>query len=126
MKPIEVQIMGQGYLLSCPPEGRDALLNAVGRVDSAMCKVRDAGKVKTRDRIAVLASLNLALELTELHSQHLQSLANLQAALASASAPATDTQSSGEAERWTELTRQLDAALALPIPGAGRPAADSA
>jgi cell division protein ZapA len=34
-------------------------------VDMAMCKIRDAGKVKARDRIAVLASLNLAFELSE-------------------------------------------------------------
>jgi cell division protein ZapA len=30
-----------------------------------MCKVRDAGKIKARDRIAVLAALNLAFEQTE-------------------------------------------------------------
>ena len=41
------------------------LLQAVSRVDAAMCKIRDAGKVKARDRIAVLASLNLAFELSE-------------------------------------------------------------
>jgi hypothetical protein len=29
-----------------------------------MCRIRDAGKVKARDRIAVLASLNLAFELS--------------------------------------------------------------
>ena len=78
MKQIEVQIMGQGYLLSCPEEGQQVLLDAVARVDTAMCKVRDAGKVRTRDRIAVLSSLNLAVELTDLHHQHLQTLASLQ------------------------------------------------
>ncbi len=65
MKQIEVQIMGQGYLLSCPDGGEAMLLQAVSRVDAAMCKIRDAGKVKARDRIAVLASLNLAFELSE-------------------------------------------------------------
>jgi cell division protein ZapA len=30
-----------------------------------MCKVRDAGKIKARDRIAVLAALNLAFEQAE-------------------------------------------------------------
>ncbi|MCB2038174.1 MAG: cell division protein ZapA, partial [Ottowia sp.] len=30
-----------------------------------MCKIRDAGKIKARDRIAVLAALNLAFELSE-------------------------------------------------------------
>ena len=59
-KQIEVQIMGQSYLLSCPVGGESLLLEAVERVDTAMCRIRDAGKVKARDRIAVLASLNLA------------------------------------------------------------------
>jgi cell division protein ZapA len=30
-----------------------------------MCKIRDAGKIKARDRIAVLAALNLAFELSD-------------------------------------------------------------
>jgi cell division protein ZapA len=65
MKQVEVQIMGQGYLLSCPEDGEAMMQQAVERVDAAMCKIRDAGKVKARDRIAVLASLNLAFELCE-------------------------------------------------------------
>jgi cell division protein ZapA len=64
-KQIEVQIMGQSYLLACPVGGESALLDAVERVDTAMCRIRDAGKVKARDRIAVLASLNLAFELSQ-------------------------------------------------------------
>jgi len=63
MKQIEVQIMGQSYLLGCPDGGEAQLRDAVERVDAAMCKIRDAGKVKARDRIAVLASLNLAFDL---------------------------------------------------------------
>ena len=62
MKQLEVQIMGQSYLLGCPPDGDARLLDAVNRVDLAMCKIRDSGKIKARDRIAVLAALNLAFE----------------------------------------------------------------
>ncbi|MDR2990816.1 MAG: cell division protein ZapA [Burkholderiaceae bacterium] len=65
MKQIEARIMGQGYILSCPEGGEAGLLEAVGRVDAAMCKIRDAGRIKARDRIAVLAALNLAFELIE-------------------------------------------------------------
>jgi cell division protein ZapA len=64
-KQIEVQIMGQSYLLGCPEGGEAQLRDAVERVDAAMCKIRDAGKVKARDRIAVLASLNLAFDLAQ-------------------------------------------------------------
>jgi cell division protein ZapA len=65
MKQLEVQIMGQSYLLGCPDGGQQRLLDAVEKVDTAMCKIRDAGKVKARDRIAVLAALNLAFDVNE-------------------------------------------------------------
>jgi len=65
MKQLEVQIMGQSYLLGCPEGGEERLRDAVGKVDAAMCKIRDAGKLKARDRIAVLAALNLAFELSD-------------------------------------------------------------
>jgi cell division protein ZapA len=65
MKQLEVQIMGQTYLLGCPPGGDARLLEAVERVDTAMCKIRDAGKVRARDRIAVLAALNLAFDVSD-------------------------------------------------------------
>ena len=65
MKQLEVQIMGQSYLLGCPQGGESRLLEAVERVDTAMCKIREAGKVRARDRIAVLAALNLAFDLAD-------------------------------------------------------------
>ena len=65
MKQLEVHIMGQSYLLGTPDNGDERLLDAVAKVDAAMCKIRDAGKIKARDRIAVLAALNLAFELSD-------------------------------------------------------------
>lgn len=65
LKQVEVQIMGQSYLLGCPEGGQQRLLEAVEKVDTAMCKIRDAGKVKARDRIAVLAALNLAFDVSD-------------------------------------------------------------
>jgi cell division protein ZapA len=65
MKQLEVKIMGQSYLLGCPDGGEARMLEAVDKVDMAMCKIRDAGKIKARDRIAVLAALNLAFELSD-------------------------------------------------------------
>jgi cell division protein ZapA len=65
MKQIEVTILGQSYVLGCP-EGREtSLLEAVGNVDREMSAIRDGGKVKARERIAVLAALNLAYALAE-------------------------------------------------------------
>ncbi|MET0518365.1 MAG: cell division protein ZapA [Burkholderiaceae bacterium] len=65
MKQMEVTIMGQSYLLGCPDGGEAALTQAVGQVDREMSAIRDAGKVKARERIAVLAALNLAYQLAE-------------------------------------------------------------
>lgn len=65
MKQIEVQILQQSYLLSCPEGHESRLLEAVERVDTAMTRIRDAGKVGSRERIAVLAALNLAFDIAD-------------------------------------------------------------
>ena len=65
MKQMEVTILGQSYILGCPEGGETSLLEAVGNVDREMSAIRDAGKVKARERIAVLAALNLAYALAE-------------------------------------------------------------
>lgn len=65
MKQMEVTIMGQSYLLGCPDGGETALTAAVAQVDREMSAIRDAGKVKARERIAVLAALNLAYQLAD-------------------------------------------------------------
>ncbi len=65
MKQMEVTIMGQSYILACPDGGEASLLEAVASVDNEMSAIRDAGKVKARERIAVLAALNLAYQLAE-------------------------------------------------------------
>lgn len=84
MKQIEVQIMGQSYLLGCPEGGEARLRDAVERVDLTMCRIRDAGKVRARDRIAVLASLHLAYDLG-------QQVAMAEASVAEAAAAAEAT-----------------------------------
>jgi cell division protein ZapA len=106
-KQIEVQIMGQSYLLACPAGGEQSLLDAVERVDTAMCRIRDAGKVKARDRIAVLASLNLAFELSQKENQAPQAVADLRPA----ATPANGTLDVASQSRADDLIRRLDQAL---------------
>ena len=65
MSQLEVTILGQSYVLACPDGGERGLLEAVAAVDREMSAIRDAGKVKARERIAVLAALNLAYQLAE-------------------------------------------------------------
>ena len=104
MKQIEVQIMGQSYLLGCPDGGEAQLREAVERVDAAMCKIRDAGKVKARDRIAVLATLNLAFDLA---AQQAAVVAAPAAPVATSAADSVETDA-----KATQLIQKLDQALA--------------
>ncbi|MEZ5643955.1 MAG: cell division protein ZapA [Burkholderiaceae bacterium] len=106
-KQLEVQIMGQSYLLACPAGGESALLDAVERVDTAMCRIRDAGKVRARDRIAVLASLNLAFELAQKEREGPGTPVQPSTELAEAQSHARP----AEQARMDELVRRLDQAL---------------
>jgi cell division protein ZapA len=65
VKQVEATILGQSYILGCPEGGEAALLEAVAAVDREMSAIRDGGKVKARERIAVLAALNLAFALAD-------------------------------------------------------------
>lgn len=57
---LEVSIMGQSYVLACQEGEQEALRQAVAEVDREMCSIRDLGRIRARERIAVLAALNLA------------------------------------------------------------------
>ena len=98
MNQIEVQILGQGYLLGCPEGGETRLRDAAERVNAAMTRIRDAGKIRARDRIAVLAALNLAFDAAERPPVPL-----------AVTLPGED---NNEAARWSHLMRRLDDALA--------------
>ena len=106
MKQLEVQIMGQSYLLGCPEGGEQRLLEAVEKVDSAMCRIRDAGKVKARDRIAVLAALNLAFETERNVPPQLH-----QASFANGDATLTGVTNFADDVRIAQLMVRLDKAL---------------
>src|SRR4051812_9365505 len=105
-KQVEVQIMGQSYLLACPEGGEQRLLEAVEKVDTAMCRIRDAGKVKARDRIAVLAALNLAFDVAD---RPVMPPAPPAAASVLAAVPRGDSAESDE--RLESVLQRLDAAL---------------
>lgn len=104
IQQVEVQVMGQSYILACPEGGQVALIQAVERVDAAMCRIRDAGKVKARERIAVLASLNLAFELVQMSTN----------SIGAAELPAAHQQFDSNdfvVTRFTALIARLDQAL---------------
>ena len=59
---LDVTIMDQPYRLSCQAGGERTLREAVHYLDSKMKALRDSGKVKGNDRIAVMAALSVAAE----------------------------------------------------------------
>ena len=102
MKQMEVTIMGQSYILGCPEGGEVSLLEAVSSVDREMSAIRDSGRVKARERIAVLAALNLAYALAERPA----------AAPAPTHSPTTPGTNDGDADIDVDaLIRRLDQAL---------------
>jgi cell division protein ZapA len=104
MNQLEVTILGQSYLLGCPDGGEQALQAAVAQVDREMTAIRDAGRIKARERIAVLAALNLAYLLAQ------------RQAMPQATAPAGDAQAAAAAlpeAQLQALMDRIDRALAL-------------
>ena len=110
MKQVEVTILGQSYLLACPEGGEDLLQTAVAAVDREMSGIRDAGKVKARERIAVLAALNLAYRLAEAPRGE-ASPAPAAPTSASASAAAGEAADPAGAAQIEALILRLDTAL---------------
>lgn len=98
MKQMEVTILGQSYILGCPEGGEALLMAAVSSVDREMSAIRDAGRIKARERIAVLAALNLAYQLAERPPAPLTTTADGEVP----QAPAVDVQA---------LIRRIDTAL---------------
>jgi cell division protein ZapA len=62
MIQLDVTIMGQPYRLACKAGEENTLQEAVNYLDGKMCALRDSGKVKGNDRIAVMAALSVAAE----------------------------------------------------------------
>jgi cell division protein ZapA len=68
MIQLDVLIMGQSYRLACKEGEQKTLREAVQYLDGKMCALRDSGKVKGTDRIAVMAALSVAAEFLSVKS----------------------------------------------------------
>jgi cell division protein ZapA len=65
---LDVTIMGQTYRLACKEGEQRTLQEAVTLLDRKMSTLRDSGKVKGNDRIAVMAALSMAAEFLSMKS----------------------------------------------------------
>ncbi len=97
MIQLDVSIMGQSYKLACKEGEEGALQEAVAYLDGKMCAIRDAGKLKGNDRIAVMAALGVTAELL---------------ATKSPDGPLSDMSMSEVKQKITAMHETLDSALA--------------
>ena len=111
MKQIDVQIMQQSYVLTCPDGQEERVQEAARRVDDAMTRIRDSGKVRSRDRVAVLAALNMAFDVLDRDAQqaHMVNVHAEMQSLAQEQAPAPEVSEAAQAElqRQQTLAEQL-------------------
>lgn len=62
-KTLDIKILDRELRVACPEEERDELLDAVAYLDRKMREIRDAGKIASVERIAIMAALNITHEL---------------------------------------------------------------
>ncbi|HRN60058.1 MAG TPA: cell division protein ZapA [Chiayiivirga sp.] len=64
-EPVNVRIADREYMVACEPHEREGLIEAARLLDGRMREIRAANRMAGIDRIAVLAALNLAHELSQ-------------------------------------------------------------
>ncbi|QAU24365.1 cell division protein ZapA [Dyella sp. M7H15-1] len=97
-EPIALRLMDREFLIACPPEEREGLLEAASFLDRKMRELRAHAKTPGFDRLAVLAAISITHEYLQLQKRaHAHADNNL-------SEP-------GIAEGLAILRRKLEAAL---------------
>ena len=62
---VSVEILDKEYLVACPPEEREALMESARLLNERMRQVRDSGKVLGTERMAVITALNIVHEMEQ-------------------------------------------------------------
>ncbi|BBJ00446.1 cell division protein ZapA [Ferrigenium kumadai] len=63
VKTLDIKILDRELRVACPEEERGELLDSVAYLDRKMREIRDAGKIASVERIAIMAALNITHEL---------------------------------------------------------------
>lgn len=63
---VTVTILGKEFLIACPENERQALIESAEYLDRKMREIHATGKVIGTERTAIMAALNIANELLEL------------------------------------------------------------
>lgn len=62
---VEVNILDKPYMIACPDEAKNQLVQAARHLDQKMREIRNSGKVYGAERIAVMAALNITYEMQQ-------------------------------------------------------------
>jgi cell division protein ZapA len=61
---VQIEILDKEYMVSCPPEEKEALLESAKLLNDRLKQVRQGGKVLGTERMAVMTALNIIHEFT--------------------------------------------------------------
>ena len=62
-KTLDIKLLDRELRVACPEDERGELLDAVAYLDKKMREIRDADKIASVERIALMAALNITHEL---------------------------------------------------------------
>ncbi len=63
MERVDISILGRDYSLACQPEEKQALTAAAQHISQLAGRIQGSGKVSGNERIAVMAAIQVAIEL---------------------------------------------------------------
>jgi cell division protein ZapA len=97
-EPVALRLIDREFLIACPPDEREGLLEAASFLDRKMRDLRAHAKTPGFDRLAVLAAISITHEYLQLKKQ---AVPNADASVAEP----------GIADGLATLRRKLEAAL---------------
>ncbi|RUL74448.1 cell division protein ZapA [Dyella choica] len=68
-EPVSLRLIDREFLIACPPEERDGLLEAASFLDRKMRELRAHAKTPGFDRLAVLAAISITHEYLQLQKR---------------------------------------------------------
>jgi len=71
-EPVALRLIDREFLIACPPEEREGLLEAANFLDRKMRDLRAHAKTPGFDRLAVLAAISITHEYLQLKKQSAQ------------------------------------------------------
>ena len=75
---VTVEILDKEYMISCPADEKEALLESARELNQRMREVRDGGKVIGAERMAVMTALNVIHEHLKNKSSHQNIVAGIE------------------------------------------------